>query len=386
MATDKSFDVIVIGLGVMGSAAAYHLAADGYRVLALEQFELDHNRGSSNGESRIIRYAYDHPVYVEMAKAAFPMWRALEAESGQQLMVQTGGLDFGPADSPTLLATRDNLWAAGVPYEWLTPGEVSRRLPQFRLDEGMMGGYQPDAGYLAASRCVVAQAQMAQKHGATLLTNTPVQKIDVLADSVRVQTADTHYEVARLVITVGPWASRILGNLGLNLPLQATREELVFFEPRDISQFLPDQFPIFIYHGKPWFYGLPSVTGTGLKVAVHGRHEPTDPDTVRRTPDQDYIDHVRGFVRRHIPRGDGKVREARICMYTMTPDEHFVIDKHPAHNHVVIGAGFSGHGFKFGILVGRILADLAVRGETAHDIRLFSSQRFANAVQPGAHR
>lgn len=386
MATDKTFDVIVIGLGVMGSATAYHLSADGYRVLALEQFELDHNRGSSNGESRIIRYAYDHPAYVEMAKAVFPMWRALEAECGEQLMVRTGGLDFGPADSPTLVATRDNLRAAGVPYEWLTPEEVSRQLPQFRLDEGMMGGYQPDAGYLAASRCVVAQAKMAQKHGATLLPNTPVQKIDVLADSVRVHTSSAVYEAGRLVITVGPWASSVLGTLGLNLPLQATREELVFFEPPNMAQFLPEQFPVFIYHGKPWFYGLPSVTGTGLKVAVHGRNEPTDPDTIRRTPDEDYIEQVRAFVRRHLPQGDGRVREARICMYTMTPDEHFIIDRHPAHVHVVIGAGFSGHGFKFGILVGRILADLAVHGQTAHDVRLFSLSRFANAVPPGAHR
>ncbi len=372
----NQYDVIVLGLGVMGSAAAYHLANDGQRVLALEQFELDHRMGSSYGESRIIRYAYDHPAYVEMSKAAFPMWRALEEASGQQLMVRTGGLDFGAADSPSLLVTRDNLKAEGIPFDWLTPGEVSRRFPQFRLADNMYGMFQPDAGYLAASRCVVTQAEMARKCGATLLTRTPVQRVEVQHDSVRVHTADGQYEAGKLVITAGPWAGRILAMLDLNLPLQPTREELVFFEPPDRAQFLPDRFPIFIYHDVPWKYGLPNVDGTGLKVAVHGRHEPTDPDHTRRTPDPDYVEQVRGFVRQFIPQGDGPVNEARICLYTMTPDGHFLIDRHPAYPQVVFGAGFSGHGFKFGILIGRILSDLAVHGKTAYNLSLFSAQRF----------
>jgi monomeric sarcosine oxidase len=372
----NQYDVIVLGLGVMGSAASYHLAGDGQRVLALEQFELDHRMGSSYGESRIIRYAYDHPAYVEMAKHTFPMWRALEEASGRQLMVQTGGLDFGLDDSHSLLITRDYLRAAGVQFDWLTPAEVSKRLPQFRLSEGMHGMYQPDAGYLAASKCVVTMAELAQKCGATVLTNTPVQRVEVRNDSVRVTTADAHYEAGRLVITAGPWAGRMLDMLDLKLPLQPTREELVFFEPLDRALFLPDRFPIFIYHDVPWKYGLPNVDGTGLKVAVHGRHEPTDPDHTKRTADDDYIELVRSFVRQFIPQGDGPVNEGRVCLYTVTPDEHFIIDRHPAYPHVVFGAGFSGHGFKFGILVGRILADLAVKGKTPHDISLFSAKRF----------
>src|SRR5689334_20670732 len=179
MSNENHFDVIVLGMGVMGSAAAYHLARDGKRVLALEQFELDHRLGSSYGESRIIRYSYDYPIYVEMAKATFPMWRELEAESGRQLMVQTGGLDFGDPDFPSFAATRRNLIAAGIPYEWMTPAETMKRFPLFRLDDNMMGGYQPDAAYLAASLCVITQAERAAALGATLLTQTRVEQVEI---------------------------------------------------------------------------------------------------------------------------------------------------------------------------------------------------------------
>ncbi|MEP7287822.1 MAG: N-methyl-L-tryptophan oxidase [Chloroflexota bacterium] len=379
MVTDKQanqYDVIVLGLGVMGTAAAYHLAKDGQRVLGLEQFALDHRLGSSYGESRIIRYAYDHPIYVEMAKAVFPMWRDLEAESGQALMFQIGGLDFGLVDSESLLTTRDTMLATHVPLEWITPAEVAKRLPQFQLDDNMMAIYQPDGGYLAASQCVLAQANLARKHGATLLTNTPVLKVEALTDSVHIQTATESYEAARLVITAGSWAAHVLTMLDLRLPLQPTREELVFFEPSDPTAFLPDRCPIFICHDQPWRYGLPNVDGSGLKVAIHGRHEPVDPDQVNRTPDEPYIGVIRDFVQHYLPTGNGPVKESRVCLYTMTPDEQFIIDRHPAYQHIAIGAGFSGHGFKFGILIGRMLADLATRGATPYDLSLFSVRRF----------
>lgn len=379
MATNNHFDVIVLGLGVMGSAAAYHLARDGRRVLALEQFALDHKLGSSYGESRIIRYAYDHPVYVEMAKHSFPMWRELEEDSGQHLMYRTGGFDFGQADEPTLVATRDNLADAGVAHEWLTPDEAMRRFPQFHVDGDQRVLYQPDAGYLAASDCVITMAKCAQERGATLLTNTPVQRVEALTGRVRVYTANAQYEAASLVIAAGAWVGRLLESLDLKLPLHASREEQVFFaptDPADMAEFMPDRFPIFIYHATPWMYGLPNVGGTGVKAAVHGRNEPVDPDHMKRTPDEDYIEYVRNFVHHHIPKIAAKVNEARVCLYTMTPDQHYIIDKHPAYPHIVYGAGFSGHGFKFGILVGRILADLARRGETDHDLTLFAASRF----------
>lgn len=376
MATNPTYDVIVLGMGVVGSATAYHLAQAGQRVLALEQFDLDHKQGSSYGVSRIIRYAYEHQAYVEMAKAAYPMWRQLEQEAGITLMHQTGGLDFGKHDSASLIATRDSLRQAGIACEWLSPTEVARRFPQFRLEDDMMGLYQIDSGYLMASECVKAQARLAEQHGATVHTQTHVTGIEIHSDSVSVQTATDHYSAARLVIAAGAWAGLLLDRMGLGVPLQPTREGLIFFEPADNTAFMPDRFPVYISHGDTWFYGIPSVNGSGLKAAVHGRNHATDPDHTGREVEPEYVDQVRHFLQRHIPRANGKVKESRACLYTMTPDHHFIIDQHPTHPHVIIGAGFSGHGFKFGILTGQMLADLATQGNTSHDISLFSVSRF----------
>jgi sarcosine oxidase len=378
MSADTTYDVIVLGLGVMGSAAAYHLARAGQRVLALEQFELDHTLGSSSDVSRIFRYAYAHPAYVPLARAAYPLWAALQAETGVELMRYTGALDFGPADAPTLQATRATLHDAGIPYDWLTPAEAARRFPQFRLDDDMMALYHADAGYLAASRCVVTQTQQAQRYGARIQTRTPVQTIRAAGDSVTVQTASgATYQAARLIVTAGSWAARLLAQVDLPLPLRPTRQQVLYFETQDIRQFEPERCPVYIVHQEPWYYGLPSIDGSGLKAAIHNTHgEGADPDTMKRTVDPDMIETVRAFLRRHVPLADGPLRSSRTCIYTMTPDEHFVIDRHPAYPQIVIGAGFSGHGFKFGILVGQILADLALRGQTAHDISLFGVGRF----------
>lgn len=372
----QTYDVIVLGMGVAGSAAAYHLAKSGQRVLALEQFHIDHQLGSSYGVSRIIRYAYDHPAYVALAKAAFPLWRALEEEAGVQLLQQTGGLDFGKADNESLLETRDNLAAGGIAHEWLTPAEVANRFPQFRLDDDMMGVYQADAGYLAASKCVTTQVNLAQKHGAVLVTEARVTGIEPHTDSITVQTTSGRFNAARLVITAGSWAGQLLQMLDLDVPLQPTRERLMFFETAAPDQFTPDRFPVYIAHGdEDWFYGIGSIDGSGLKSAVHSGKHPTDPDNTNREVEPEYIAEVRAFLQRHIPQGDGPVKETRVCLYTMTPDKHFILDRHPAHPHITIGAGFSGHGFKFGNLTGQILADLALEGTTAHDISLFTLGR-----------
>ncbi|HYE34126.1 N-methyl-L-tryptophan oxidase [Methylocaldum sp.] len=357
MAT-KTYDVIVIGAGVVGAAAAYHLAQRGQRILALEQFELDHPMGSSYGESRIIRYAYKDSIYVDMAKEAFPMWRDLEQHSGKRLLTPSGGFDFGPADSPSLLATRDHLAAAGIAYEWLTATEAARRFPQFRLNQDMAAIYQPDAAILNASACVRTLAEMAQNYGAVLKTKCPVTKIEPLSDSVRVQTPKAGFSARRVVISAGAWAGKLLQALDLNLPLTPTRQEQMFFEPARRAMFLPGTFPVFIHHQDPWIYGLPDM-GTGLKVAIHNLSHATDPDDTRHARDEASVATVREWVKRFLPWGDGPIRERRECLYTMTPDEHFIIDTHPAYPNVVIGSPCSGHGFKFGILTGRLLADLA---------------------------
>ena len=381
---DRHFDAIVIGLGVVGSTATWLLARSGQKVLALEQFELDHQNGSSYGSSRIIRYAYDHPAYIPLAHLSYPLWRELEAESGERLLRIVGGLDFGAADEDSLVATRETLADADMPFEWLTPQEVSTRFPQFRLDDHMMGLYQPDGGVLSASPCVTAAARMALQHGATLQTGARVTAIEPLSDSVTVRTADESFSAARLVVSAGSWSGPLLRSIGLDLPLQPTREQLFFFDTQDPAAFTPERMPYFREHGSRHalhsllhFYGIPNIDGCGFKASIHTNGEPTDPDNTLRTVDDSVCETLRAFFRRHIPLADSPLKSGRVCLYTMTPDEHFILDRHPEHAHIAIGAGFSGHGFKFGVGSGQILADLVTRGATDLDISLFALSRFA---------
>ncbi len=376
MTNRNHYDVIVLGLGVMGSAAAYHLTRAGQRVLALEQFDLDHQNGSSYGVSRIIRYAYDAADYVELAKAAYPLWRDLEAQTGTRLLYQTGGLDFGRADEPTLLAVRDSLDQASLGYEWLAPAAVQQRFPQFHLDDDMMAVYQPDAGYLAASDCVLTMVNAATSAGATVKTQARVTNCEVHGDAITIETTSESYSAARIIITAGAWTAQILGLLDLQVPLLPTREQLVFFDPPDAALFAPERFPVFVQRARTLIYGIPDVAGSGLKAGIHGSGQAVNPDDVNREVETDYIDRVRGFVQRYLPQGVGPVKDTRTCLYTMTPDEDFIIDRHPAYPHVIFGAGFSGHGFKFGVLIGKILTDLALQGTTAHNIRRFKVDRF----------
>ncbi len=383
----KQYDAIVIGLGVVGSTAAWHLARSGQRVLVLEQFELDHQNGSSYGSSRLIRYAYDHPAYIPLARAAYPLWCELEADSGEHLLHIVGGLDFGAADEGTLLATRDTLRDTGMPCEWLTPDEVTARFPQFRLDDHMMGLYQPDGGALSASLCVNTAARMALKHGATLQTGARVTAIEAHSDSVTVRTDDESFSAARLVVGAGSWAGPLLRTIGLDLPLQPTREQLFFFDTQDPDAFRPERMPVFREHGSRnngdtllHFYGIPNIDGCGFKTSIHSNGEHTDPDNTLRTVDDSVCELVRAFLRRHLPLADSPLKTGRVCLYTMTPDEHFIIDKHPEHAHIAIGAGFSGHGFKFGVAIGEILADLVSKGGSSLDISLFALSRFDAAA------
>lgn len=378
----QTFDVIVLGAGAMGSAAAYHLAKAGQRVLLLEQFEIDHQKGSSYGYSRIIRFSYNDAAYIKLAKATYPLWATLAEESGERLHIKTGGLDFGAPTESTLQDTITSLRSADIPFEILAPRDAEKRFPQFRFDDDSLVIYQADSGMLAPSKCVRAHVKIAQQNGATILDHTPVTRLKIHPDSIEVQTPNETFSAGRLVITAGSWAGKVLAETGLKLPLQPIRVQEAYFQPvnANLADYEPGRMPVFIYHRGylqgDAMYGLPTIDGSGVKAARHGGTPFQQPD-INYTPDSAVIDDIRVFTRQYVPAiGDGPLVSTRICIYTMTPDEHFIIDQHPDYPHVVLGTGFSGHGFKFSAGIGSILSDLAVHGSTVQDISLFKISRF----------
>jgi monomeric sarcosine oxidase len=375
------FDAIIIGAGAVGSAAAYHAARKGYKVLLLEQYQIDHQHGSSHGASRIIRYAYDHPTYVSMARAAFPMWHELEEEAGDTLYTQTGGLDIGLPDEPMIRGMAKTLRATDVPYEILTAIEAQQHFPQFFLPEEMQVLYQADAGILEASKCVRAHVRLALQHGATVKDNSPVTRIEVHTDSVTVTTPRDRYAGATLMVVPGSWGKQLFASIGLDLPLVPVRAQENYFEGNPTADYQPGRFPTFIFHDHENYggfmpYGLPSINGSGLKIGLHSGATVDNLDTLDRTPDAGVIEQCRNFMMKHLPGGNGTNKSSRACLYTMTPDEHFIIDQHPEYPHIAISASCSGHAFKFSTLIGSMLCDLAFKGETKENISLFSLSRF----------
>jgi monomeric sarcosine oxidase len=390
--SSTNFDVIVIGAGAVGSAAAYHAARRGQRVLLLEQFDIDHQRGSSHGASRIIRYTYDYPIYVRMAKVVYPMWEALEAEAGETLFVQDiGGIDIGKPDSIEIRACADALASENVPFELLSAANTMRRYPQFRLDDDQVALYQANAGALRASRCVLAHVRLAEARGAIVRANTPVERITALPDGVEVRAGGETYSAARLILAAGGWANDLLAHVGLGLPLRFMAAQENYFDAAPAADYEVGRFPAFIAHtasdprfGGLVFYGIPSVDGSGLKVARHSGPPLAHAADKPTQPDEDTIRRLRHWSSHYLPAADLPPRYARTCLYTMTPDEHFTLDTHPQHPQIIISASCSGHAFKFSTLLGDILVDLAVDGTTRHDISMFTLARFEKSANAAA--
>jgi monomeric sarcosine oxidase len=372
-------DVIVVGGGVMGCAAAYHLAKDGQHVRLLEQFEIGHPYGSSHGPSRIIRLAYDGADYVQLARTSYALWHDLEIESGESLLRKIGGLDFGPPDAVMLSGIRTTYEAVGVPFEILDRDEIVHRFPQFNLPEDIVGYYQPDYGLLDADRCVVTLAAQARRHGATVHEREAVRTIrPTTMSGVEVRTEHGTYTADRLILSAGSWLRPLARQLDLDLPLTVTKELQAYYQPREPAAFLPDRFPIFIHR----FPGTTSLGGgfpifhhAGVKLILDRTGPVIDPGNPDRTVDQSRLDKLRAYVANLLPTLGDEIIATDTCRYTMTPDEHFLIDRHPAYPQIVITSPCSGHGFKFGVIIGRILADLAVRGATAHNIARFRLNR-----------
>jgi len=370
------FEYIVLGLGGFGSAAAYWLARRaGTEVLGLEQFELGHVRGESQDHSRIIRLSYHTPGYVELAKFAFRAWAELERDSGEQVVLKTGGLDVGPRDSAIPLSSySDSMDAAGVTYEWLDAGEIMRRWPQWRLTDDMRGLFQKESGIAMAARGNAAHVRMAREHGASLRDRTPVEEIRPAGGEVEVRTAGVTYRCRRLVIAAGAWSNRALAPIGVELPLRITKEQVTYFASPNLADFQPDRFPVWIWMDDPCFYGFPAFGEPGPKVGQDAGGQETTADARTFEPDREALDRVMDFLQRRLPGALGPIIYTKTCLYTLTPDRDFVLDVLPQQPQIAVAIG-GGHGFKFASLVGQILSELSIDGHSPRDLAPFRIDR-----------
>jgi sarcosine oxidase len=371
------YDVIVIGAGGMGSAAAFELARRGRKVLALEQHPLGHALGSSHGHTRIIRQAYyEHPSYVPLVQRAFARWYDLEQRQGLHLLTECPCLSLGTPDSGMITGVLASARQHRLPVEELSHGELRRRYPVFHVREDFVGVLERSAGFLCVEECVLAHVREARRLGATVLDNEPVVSWEAGPREVVVQTARRRATAARLVLTAGPWAPQMLGRHGA--PLALMRQVMFWVAPGQPHLFRRDVFPIWIAETQEGhFYGVPMLDAQGVKVARHyGAPEVQSPDEVERTVSLHDEAPIRAFLRAYLPDADGPCRHASVCIYTLTPDRHFIIDVHPEHANVALATGFSGHGFKFAAVVGEALADLAEEGRTKLPIEMFRISRF----------
>jgi sarcosine oxidase len=376
------YDAIVVGIGGMGSAAAWQLARRGQRVLGLERFDIPHAMGSSHGVSRIIRLPYyEDPAYVPLLRRAFELWSEAEAATGEELLVTTGSIDAGPEDDALFQGALASARQHDLPHEVLTGAQVNARFPGYRLPASLRAVFQPQGGLVASERAIVAHVRAAQAHGADIRARERVLGWQPERDGVTVTTAKGSYRAARLVLTAGAWAGEMAPSLArLAVP---ERQVLAWLQPHRPEWFGPDRFPVFnlqVEEGR--YYGLPVYEVPGFKFGrYHHQGETGAPDTLLREPDAADEALLRQFGERYFPDGSGATMALRACMFTNTPDEHFILDQHPEHRQVVLASPCSGHGYKFCSVIGEILADLATGdGTTPHDIGFLRLDRHALAA------
>lgn len=359
---NANYDIIVIGAGGVGSAAAYHCARDGKRVLLLEQFTVGHKQGSSHGGSRIIRYTHNKLEHADQMPATFDLWFELERESGAKLLTMTGGLYLAPEGEPWLTSAVEVLQHLHFPHRVLAGQEFRHAYPQFHVPDNWIGVEQDHSGILAASRCVAVMVSQAVKYGATVRELSPVAGIAPQGDGVvvRMESGET-LSADRVIVCAGPWANRFLSKLvDFNIPLRVTPQQVAYFPVKDVNHFAVGRFPLFIVTHDPHFYGFPIHERPGtIKIALENNGEgfvnPDDPREVK----QDLLKELCQVVDDYMRGVETTPEYAEPCLYTETPTRDFVIDHHPDFPQIVFAAGFSGRGFKHTIAVGRLLADLA---------------------------
>lgn len=378
-----TYDVIVVGLGAMGSAAAYQLAKRGGCVLGLEMFQPGHDKGSSHGYHRMIRKsAFDDDGYVPLAERAFELWDALGEEVDRTLLTIVGEVRLvHPGGDPQYQVDAEEKQRQGF-WEILSESELARRFPGFRLHEGMLATYEADAGFLWSEEGIKSHVEVARRHGATIRTDEEVRRWEPDGQGVSVTTDQGVYRADRLILTTGAYAAELL--LGLDLPFKVIRTVNGYFEPSRPDWWraengAPD-FLLYVPEGS--FYGMPMIDDIGLKIGVTSQ-ETTTARTIRRTVEPSEIQVLRDALDKYMPGASGPELRHITCMDAYTVDSDFIVDCHPEHEQVIIGCGFSGRGFKFSPTIGEILADLATDGKTRHDIAPFSTGRFTRQETAG---
>ncbi|KAM5341462.1 hypothetical protein ACJ41O_014493 [Fusarium nematophilum] len=364
------FDVAVVGLGALGSAAAFHAALKGVRVIGFEQFNLGHVHGASHDTSRIFRTSYGSPEYVALARAAYKDWADLERRTGQQMLTITGGVVFFPRDGPNPASDfTESLDVNGIPYELLDSQEVNKRWPQFNAPSGVDTVYTADSGIVHASRSVTAMQYQARAHGAVLRERTRVDSVTPDGNGVVIETSSGRFRAAKVILAADAWINKLLAPLGAEIALSVMQEQVTYYKPTDIDAFDPSRFPVWIWGGEKWFYGFPSYGEPTIKAGrdVSNNFMKTDQRTFVHSPQLQ--EQLTSFLDNLIPTKGQPLRTVT-CQYAITPDRQFILSPLGKHQDIIVGLG-GGHAFKFAPAIGRVLAELAVDGQTNENISKF---------------
>ena len=369
-------DYIVLGVGGVGSAALYHLAKRGANVLGIDQYPAGHDKGSSHGDSRLIRLVYfEHPDYVPLLRAAFDLWRELEVESGDELLKMTGLLQAGPADGEVITGLIKAAKTHHLKMEQLDSEDANKRFPGINLKPDQTAIFDENAGVLRVEDCVKTHVKLARKHGAQLKSGLATSWRQE-QDRISVKIGDETLCCQKLIVTPGAWAPAVLP--ALNQFLEIRKKSLFWFDKHLSVHQLRNNFPVFFIEDNGHnFYGFPAMDEKGVKLADHqGGEVMSDPSDLDKSLDAAALKDIRGALSQYLPEVDDHVSHFTNCMYTMSKDEHFIVGQYPDSTNVHFVTGLSGHGFKFAPVLGEILADLSMTGETRHPIAFLSPDRF----------
>ncbi|MGJ7921252.1 N-methyl-L-tryptophan oxidase [Neobacillus sp. LXY-4] len=381
MGNEMKYDVVVLGAGSMGTAAGYFLAKQNKKVLMIDQFSVPNSMASHAGETRMFRFGYGQgEKYIPLVLEAHKLWKELEELSGKKLFYQTGALMAGKSGSTFVKETVQSSQKNNLPIEELTAEMVMERWPGIQIPEDFEACYDPLSGFVLCEECITTYKEEALKLGAELLENTPVQSFSLGLDKVEMITDNGTIVADHLVVTAGAWIPKLLNKI--DLPIKVLRKPAAWFTPDPEGKFDHGKFPVFVFDTLDGhYYGFPNFRNTGLKIGRHDTGIETNADKVDRTFGSYCEDEgdLKGFLNKYMPDAANDLADGKVCLYSLTPDSDFIIDFHPNYRNVVIAGGFSGHGFKFASVVGNILADLTIDGETKHDISFFRLNRFQGA-------